>query len=68
MFMSDLTWTFVFVAVMLLTLVGCIIWQAIRQVLLFRKTRQWTPKFVISAVYLTMFSIGIINSVISVFR
>lgn len=66
--MSDLTWTFVFVAVMLLTLVGCIIWQAIRQVLLFRNTRQWTPKFVISAVYLTMFTIGVVNSIISVFR
>ena len=53
---------YVFVIIILLTLVGILYWKAIQQILLFRKTRAWTGKFVISAVWLTLVSFNMLKS------
>jgi hypothetical protein len=57
--MSDI----IFVAIILFTLVGILYWKAIQQVLLFRRTRKWTGKFVISAVWLGLVSFNMLKSV-----
>jgi hypothetical protein len=46
------------------TLIGILYWKAIQQVILFRKNRRWTGKFVISSVWLGLVSISIVKSVI----
>ncbi len=53
---------YVFVIIILLTLVGILYWKAIQQILLFRRTKIWTGKFVLSAVWLSLVSINIFKS------
>ncbi len=53
---------YLFIVIILLTLVGIVYWKAIQQILLFRKTRVWTGKFVISAVWLTLVSFNVLKS------
>jgi hypothetical protein len=53
----------VFIGIILFTLVGILYWKAIQQILLFRKTRKWTGKFVISAVWLALVSFNMLKSV-----
>lgn len=57
--MSDV----IFIAIILFTLVGILYWKAIQQVLLFRRTRKWTGKFVISAVWLALVSFNMLKSI-----
>ncbi len=57
---------YVFVIVILLTLVGILYWKAIQQILLFRKNRVWTGKFVISAVWLSLVSFNMLKSLFEI--
>jgi hypothetical protein len=57
---------YVFVIIILLTLVGILYWKAIQQILLFKKNRVWTGKFVISAVWLSLVSFNMLKSLFEV--
>lgn len=57
---------YVFVIIILLTLVGILYWKAIQQILLFRKNRVWTGKFVISAVWLSLVSYNMLKSLFEI--
>ena len=57
---------YVFVIIILLTLVGILYWKAIQQILLFRKNRVWTGKFVISAVWLSLASFNMLKSLFEI--
>jgi len=51
----------------MITVTGVIYWKAIQQILLFRKNRKWTGKFVISAVWLLLVTINILVSTFNQF-
>jgi hypothetical protein len=57
---------YLFVVIILLTLVGILYWKAIQQILLFRKTKIWTGKFVISAVWLSLVSYNMLKSLFDI--
>jgi hypothetical protein len=59
--------TWVFYAIMLFTVVGVLYWKAIQQILLFRKNRKWTGRFVISAVWMSLVTINILLSAFNQF-
>jgi hypothetical protein len=56
---------FAFILIISFTLIGILYWKAIQQVLLFRKNRKWTGRFVLSFVWLGLVSINIARSIIS---
>jgi hypothetical protein len=53
-----------FLAIMLFVGIGVLYWKAIQQILLFRKDRKWTGRFVISAAWLGLVSINVVLGLI----
>lgn len=51
---------FVFYGVMIFVAIGVLFWKAIQQVLLFRKDRKWTGKFVMSATWIFLVAVNIV--------